>query len=70
VATDSACAASVEVMTSDGGQVEPRPRLDTRLHLPYVDDPTGREHGGQELTVGPDECDGAWSVDVPLGDEA
>ena len=63
--------AVVEVMTSDGGQVEPEAPVGyTPPSIRAWTDPTGTEHRGEELIVGPDEVDGTWSVDVPIDDEA
>ena len=58
-------------MTSDGGQVEPEAPLGyTPPSIRAWTDPTGTEHRGEELIVGPDDVDGTWSVDVPIADEA
>lgn len=63
--------AEVEIMTNDGAQVEGEPPAG--FAPPRVlgwTDPHGVEHHSDELTVGPDQIDGAWTVDVELVDEA
>ena len=48
-----------------------KPRSDTRLH-PFARGPIrpGQSTASEELIVGPDDVDGMWFVDVPIGDEA
>ena len=62
--------ATVEVMTNDGGQVEAQPPLGYEpptVHAWIA--PLGQRYTSPELIVGPDDADGAWTVQVALRDE-
>jgi len=63
-------AATVEVMTTDGAQVETEaPRGYEPPAVRAWVDPSGTSHESPELVVGPDGTDGPWVVEVPIRDE-
>lgn len=62
--------ATVEIMTNDGGQVE------SEAPAGYVApcirawiNPSGQRHPDAEITTGPDDVDGLWTVEVELREE-
>lgn len=63
--------ASVEIMSSDGGQVESEAPVGTES--PTVRawiDPSGDEHLVRQLELAPGDIDGRWTLEVSLVDEA
>jgi hypothetical protein len=62
---------TVEVMTNDGAQVEPEPPSGyTPPSIRSWTDPSGVEHPGPEVILGPEEADGLWLAEVQIQDEA
>lgn len=62
--------ATVEVMTNDGGQVEAEPPVGYRppaVHAWIA--PSGLRYSSAAITVGPDDADGCWTVEVALREE-
>jgi len=62
--------ATVEVMTNDGGQVEAEPPLGYEpptVHAWIA--PSGLRYTSAAITVGPDDTDGLWTVEVALREE-
>ena len=62
--------AAIEVMTNDGGQVEAEPPLGYEppaVHAWIA--PSGVRYDSAAITVGPEDADGCWTVEVALREE-
>lgn len=63
-------AATVEVMTNDGAQVETdAPQGYEPPPVTAWIDPAGTQHPGRDLVAGPEGVDGRWLAEVPISDE-
>jgi hypothetical protein len=63
-------AATIEIMTNDGALVEAEPPVGyvpPKVHCWL--DPFGARHTRAEVTVGPDNVDGTWAVEIELREE-